>query len=140
MLFSTQNKPQSNREAKTPISEIEVCKSKQKIEFSKLLSFTPVSSFTKSEKIFDNREDMFNFSSNRRFLAFFLFSLVLATFGETFDLTWFTIDSVYNFFAMVVVCNSIFSFFSTDISTITIYKFLFAGQQFRSDSYIVNIC
>ncbi|MBQ3092668.1 MAG: hypothetical protein IJC57_00140 [Clostridia bacterium] len=33
---------------------------KQKIQFSNLLSFAQISSFTKSEKIFDNRENMGN--------------------------------------------------------------------------------
>ena len=45
-----------------------------------------------------------------------------------------------NFFTMIVVCNGIITFFSTNISTITIYDFLFAGQQFRHHGYIVNIC
>ena len=75
---------------------------------------------------------MFNFSSNRRFLMFFLFSLVLTAYGEKFDLTWFVIDSVFDFFTMFVACNGIVSFFSTDISANAIYNFFFTGQQLLS--------
>ena len=59
---------------------MEVYRGNQGIQFGNLLSFVSISSFTKSEKIFDNREDVFNVSSNTSFLLVILFTLVLVTF------------------------------------------------------------
>ena len=81
------------------VSQNQIRKCEQDIQFCGLFSQTSVSCFSKAKLLLYNSKDMFHFSSNGRFFALSALDLCSGSIGVVLALGWTTIDFVTNAFA-----------------------------------------
>lgn len=78
------------------VSQNQIRKCEQDIQFCGLFSQTSVSCFSKAKLLLYNSKDMFHFSSNGRFFALSALDLCSGSIGVVLALGWTTIDFVMN--------------------------------------------
>ena len=97
-----------------PVSQNQIRKCEQDIQFCSLFSQTSVSCFPETQLLLYNREDVFHFGSDRRFLALSALDLCAGSIGVVLALGWTAIDFVMNAFAEFVSGYRFRALFSSD--------------------------
>ena len=75
-----------------PVSQNQIRKCEQDIQFCSLFSQTSVSCFSEAQLLLYNNKDMFHFGSDGRFLALSALDLCSGSIGVVLALGWTTID------------------------------------------------
>lgn len=130
---------ESDRQA-GPVSQNQIRKCEQNIQFCGLFSQTSVSCCSETQLLLYNSKNMFNSSADGRFLAFSTSYLGLGTSGVVFTLRRSAVNFVADSLSCFIIGNGLWAFLSTKITAVTMDSIFFAGQQFSCDCHIMNIC
>ena len=122
-----------------PVSQNEVCQSKQHIQFCRLFSQTSVSGLSISESTLYYRKDMFDFCPDGCLFVFPTLDLRFGSGRLVFALRWPAVDFVFDLFPCSIPGNGVLSLLRAQVRTVTINSFLFAGQQLRRHRDIMGV-
>lgn len=100
---------------------------------------TPVSCLSVSKLELQNRKDMFDFGTNRRFLMLAPLDLCLRTGRVIFTLTRTTIDFVTYFLSGRIFLSGFGTLFCSKISAVTVDLFFLTGEKIGSNTDIMHI-
>ena len=110
-----------------PVSQNQIRKCEQDIQFCGLFSQTSVSCFSKAKLLLYNSKDMFHFGSYGRFLALSALDLCSGSIGVVLALGWTTIDFVMNALAKFVSGYRFPALFGSEIAAIPVDNLLLSG-------------
>lgn len=103
-----------------PVSQNQIRKYEQNIQFCSLFSQTSVSCFSETKLLLYNSKDMFHFGSDGRFLALSAFDLCSGTIGVALALGWTTIDFVTNSLSGLITGNGLGVFLGSEIAAVSV--------------------
>lgn len=103
-----------------PVSQNQIRKCEQDIQFCSLFSQTSVSCFPETQLLLYNSKDMFHFGSGRRFLTLSALDLCSGSIGVVLVLGWTTIDFVMNAFAGFVSGYHFRALFGSEIAAVPV--------------------
>ena len=122
-----------------PVSQNQIRKCEQDIQFCGLFSQTSVSCFSKAKLLLYNSKDMFHFSSNGRFFALSALDLCSGSVGVLLALRWTTIDFVMNALTRFVCSYRFRALFGSEIAAVSVDKLLLSGKKFCHHTDIVFV-
>ena len=122
-----------------PVSQNQIRKCEQDIQFCGLFLQTSVSCFSEMQLLLHNSKDMFHFGSYGRFLALPALDLCSGSIGVVLALRWTTIDFVTNAFAVFVCSYRFRTLFGSEITAVSVDNLLLSGQKFCRHTDIVFI-
>ena len=112
------------------VSQNQIRKCEQDVQFCGLFSQTSVSCFSKAKLLLYNSKDMFHFSSDGRFFALSALDLCSGSIGVVLALRWTRIDFVTNAFAGFVYSYRFRTLFGSEITAVSVDNLLlvFSGR------------
>lgn len=122
-----------------PVSQNQIRKCEQDIQFCGLFLQTSVSCFSEMQLLLYNSKDMFYFGSDGRFLALPALDLCSGSIGVVLAPRWTTIDFVTNAFAGFVCSDRFRTLFGSEITAVSVDNLLLSGQKFCHHTNIVFI-
>ena len=110
-----------------PVSQNQIRKCEQDIQFCSLFSQTPVSCFSETQLLLYNSEDVFHFGSDGRFLALSALDLCSGSIGVVLTLRGTTIDFITNALTGFVPFYRLRALFGSEIAAIPVDNLLLSG-------------
>ena len=121
------------------VSQNQIRKCEQDIQFCGLFSQTSVSCFSKAKLLLYNSKDMFHFSSNGRFFALSALDLCSGSIGVVLALGWTTIDFVMNTLTVFVSGYRFRALLGSEIAAVSVDKLLLSGKKFCHHTDVVFV-
>ena len=109
------------------VSQNQIRKCEQDIQFCSLFSQTSVSCFSEAQLLLYNSKDMFHFGSDGRFLVLSAFDLCFGSIGVVLAPGWTTIDFVTNALTGFVPFYRLRALFGSEIAAIPVDNLLLSG-------------
>ena len=128
-----------SRQAGSPVSQNQIRKSEQDVQFCGLFLQTSVSCFSKAKLLLYNSKDMFHFRSDGSFFALSALDPCSGSIGAVLALGWTTINFVMNTLAIFVPGYRFRALFGSEIAAVSVDKLLLSGKKFCHHTDIVFV-
>ena len=122
-----------------PVSQNQIRKCEQDIQFCGLFLQTSVSCFSEMQLLLYNSKDMFHFGSDGRFLVLSAFDLCFGSIGVVLALGWTTIDFVTNALTGFVCSYRFRALFGSEIAAVSVDNLLLSCQKFCHHTDVVFV-
>lgn len=121
------------------VSQNQIRKSEQGVQFCGLFLQTSVSCFSKAKLLLYNSKDMFHFRSDGSFFALSALDPCSGSIGAVLALGWTTINFVMNTLAIFVPGYRFRALFGSEIAAVSVDKLLLSGKKFCHHTDIVFV-